>query len=136
MGTLSAGIGALCAGIFGMNLTTGIENHPSAFLVTTGGIFLIAGTMFGIFANRYSSLRRDYSDAKSLHALRHFFDYVQDVEDKTHENKIDIKAFRNILEPVIGAKVTETDIESIFRAIDNNRDGFVDKNELTSAPSS
>ena len=42
--TMGLGVGAFIAGVFGMNFSTGLEQHPSAFYLLTGAsIFLMTG---------------------------------------------------------------------------------------------
>merc|ERR1712168_1715039 len=36
MGAVALGSGAVAGGVFGMNLTHGLEDHPTAFLITLG----------------------------------------------------------------------------------------------------
>jgi len=133
MGTLSVGAGALCSGVFGMNLANGWETHPQAFFVTTGGIFLLVGGLFGVFARRFLLLNRDYSGAKSYQALKRFLFYVEGVESAVREGPLDRAEFKRILEPVIGAQLTEEEVEAVFSALDADRDGALDVRELTAA---
>ena len=47
---VTAGSGAVIGSIFGMNLLSGIENHPSAFYWVTGGTTLIMSSiLIGLF---------------------------------------------------------------------------------------
>ena len=46
MGAVALGSGAVVGGVFGMNLTHGLEEHPAAFMVTLGGISLVMTTIF------------------------------------------------------------------------------------------
>ncbi|KAG8371226.1 hypothetical protein BUALT_Bualt13G0065700 [Buddleja alternifolia] len=55
VGTFCVGIGALVAGIFGMNLRSYLEEHVFAFWLTTAGIFV--GAVVGFFL-MYSYLRK------------------------------------------------------------------------------
>ncbi|XP_073312561.1 magnesium transporter MRS2-11, chloroplastic isoform X2 [Primulina huaijiensis] len=55
VGTFCVAVGALIAGIFGMNLRSYLEEHMFAFWLTTGGIFV--GAVIGFFL-MYSYLRK------------------------------------------------------------------------------
>ncbi|BGP16574.1 magnesium ion transporter [Rhodosporidiobolus nylandii] len=55
IGTLALGAGATVAGFFGMNLTSGLEEHPTAFYWTAGGLSTL---MLGITAICYIRLIR------------------------------------------------------------------------------
>ncbi|CAF1269580.1 unnamed protein product [Adineta ricciae] len=58
--TMSLGMGAFIAGIFGMNLTNGLEQNPYAFYAITGtSIVLISGVVVRAFARllRYRRIR-------------------------------------------------------------------------------
>lgn len=134
MGTMALGSGALCAGIFGMNLTHGFEEHQTAFYITCGGITVMVGSMFGLFVNRYNLLSRDVSSARSYQALKHFFNYVENIENAIHSTSgktIDKREFRKLLEPVIGTQMTEKEVDMIFKILDENLDGIIDIDELT-----
>jgi hypothetical protein len=133
MGTMAIGTGALTAGIFGMNLTHGLEEHSTAFFTTCGGILIMVGGTFGVFAHRFTRLERDSSSARSYQALKNFFSYVEDIEMAIHAKKgktIKRSEFSKLLEPVIGTQLTKEEVDSIFRALDENADGTVDIAEL------
>jgi len=136
MGTLSVGTGALCSGIFGMNLLNSIETHPSAFYSATGGILVLVGGLFGIFSRRFITLNKDFRSAKSYQALKHFLTYVEGVESTLRQRSLDRKEFRSILEPVVGTQLTEEEVEAVFSALDADRDGSLDLSELTAAGAS
>ncbi|GAA5981688.1 hypothetical protein JCM11641_004215 [Rhodosporidiobolus odoratus] len=55
IGTLALGAGATIAGFFGMNLTSGIEEHPTAFYWATGGAMSL---MIGVTAIGWIRLTR------------------------------------------------------------------------------
>ncbi len=136
MGTLSVGGGALLTGIFGMNLLNSLESHPSAFLITGGGVVCIVGSLFSMFSLRFFALRRDYSSAKSYQALKHFFQYVENVENAVQMSEgkgLDRTEFRHLLEPLIDVQLTKAEVDTIFKLLDNNRDGTLDSTDLSKA---
>ncbi len=137
MGTLSAGAGALIAGMFGMNLTSGFESHPEAFYVAVGGIFVLAGGLFGVFSRRFAAMNRDYSGAKGYLALKHFFMYVENLEEAVQRSQggqgLREDEFRQLLEPLIDVHLTREEVGAIFKVLDENRDGILNVEDLSAA---
>merc|ERR1719430_72050 len=66
MGALALGSGAVVGGLFGMNLVSGLENHPTAFLTVLGGMGLMMGGIFTGFSMKYRKLKVDTSSAQSF----------------------------------------------------------------------
>eukprot|EP00088_Acartia_fossae_P025069 TRINITY_DN25935_c0_g1_i1.p1 TRINITY_DN25935_c0_g1~~TRINITY_DN25935_c0_g1_i1.p1 ORF type:complete len:451 (+),score=50.32 TRINITY_DN25935_c0_g1_i1:123-1475(+) len=134
MGTLSIGSGALIAGIFGMNLTHGLEEHPTAFYATMGGISAIMFTMFTKFRANYQSLRFDTTNAHSFKVLKNFLTYVDELEDIVHSRNgepISEGEFKSALNQLVGHKVPAEEAEFIFQMFDKNKDRKIDTiNEL------
>ena len=125
MGALALGSGAVVGGIFGMNLTHGLEEHPSAFLITLGGIsFIMSGIFVGFRAN-YNKLKVDTTSAQSFLALKNFFTYVDDLEFIVHKKQLDTKEFKVALNKLTGLKVTDEESDFIFRMFDSNKDGYI-----------
>ncbi|KAG0148064.1 hypothetical protein CROQUDRAFT_655442 [Cronartium quercuum f. sp. fusiforme G11] len=56
--TMGLGTGALLAGLFGMNLETGLEHHPLAFIGASGVAIMIVGVAIGIGWVKLFRLRR------------------------------------------------------------------------------
>ena len=62
---------------------------------------------------------------------------MEHIEGAIHAKRGDKKTgiesgeFRKLLEPVIGIQLTKDDVDSIFRALDENCDGKLDIAELT-----
>ena len=77
MGMIAIGTGSLTAGIFGMNLAHGFEEHPTAFYGICGGILVTVGAMSGMLAKRVSWMERDTSSAHNYKALKNFFNCKQ-----------------------------------------------------------
>ena len=133
MGALSLGSGAVVAGGFGMNLTHGMEAHPTAFYLTCGGIGTLMGGVFGLCARRYIKLSADTSGAQSYKSLKNFFQYVDEL-DRIVETKGDQgftkPEFKAVLNKVTGLKVTDEESEFIFKMFDTDRDGRLDREEM------
>lgn len=51
-GTFSLAAGGVVAGVFGMNLTSTLESTPGAFLLVTGGVVIITGTLWRLLMHR------------------------------------------------------------------------------------
>ena len=47
MGTLSLASGAFMAGVFGMNLMHGVEEHPHAFFIISGSMVTFMASVLG-----------------------------------------------------------------------------------------
>ncbi|GAA5820527.1 hypothetical protein JCM11251_003030 [Rhodosporidiobolus azoricus] len=69
IGTLALGAGATIAGFFGMNLTSGLEEHPTMFFWVTGGAMSLMVAVTAIGAVRLMRARRSQLFLRS--ALRH-----------------------------------------------------------------
>jgi hypothetical protein len=51
-------VAACCASFFGMNLITGLEDHPYAFFLTAGLITLTSALIFFWCRHRFRSIER------------------------------------------------------------------------------
>ncbi|POW07344.1 hypothetical protein PSHT_09992 [Puccinia striiformis] len=58
IGTMGLGVGALTAGLFGMNLRTHLESDPYAFYIVSGGTLMMVGLTIGYGCRRLYRLRR------------------------------------------------------------------------------
>jgi len=129
MGTLSLGSGALIAGIFGMNLTHGLEENMVAFYATLGGISVIMGSIFTKFRSNYQTLRFDTTNAHSFKVLKNFLTYVDELEDivSSRKDQITESEFKTALNKLVGHKVPAEEAEFIFQMFDRNKDRKIDK---------
>jgi len=131
MGALALGSGAVVGGVFGMNLVSGLEEHPQAFLSVLGGMGLMMGGIFTGFSMKYRKLKIDTSSAQSFKALKSFFTYVDDLEHIVNKKRLDEKEFREVLNQLTGLQVSEEESDFIFRMLDANKDGLINtENEL------
>ena len=154
MGMFSIAVSALLAGVGGMNMTHGFEEHPLAFYLTCGGMVACTSTFFSILYGRYRLLDSDTSEARMRHyyALKNYLSVLDEVEARlkiggsprvkngpvdAHENSI-IKnetnyvtkeQFGNVLKSVINAQQDEIDL--IFKSFDADRSGILEMDELT-----
>jgi len=125
LGALALGSGAVVGGIFGMNLATGLEEHPHAFLVTLGGMGLVMTGIFAGFSMNYRKLKVDTSSAHSFKALKNFFTYVDDLEHIVKKKRLNENEFKEALNQLTGLKVSNEESRFIFRMLDANRDGVI-----------
>jgi len=125
MGALAMGSGAVVGGIFGMNLTHGLEEHPTAFFMALGGMTVMMSGIFIGFSANYNKLRVDTSSAQSFKALKNFFTYVDDLEYIVNKRKLNEKEFKEALHTLTGLKVTDEESEFIFKMFDANKDGII-----------
>ena len=129
MGALALGSGAVVGGIFGMNLTHGLEEHPSAFIITLGGITVIMTGIFAGFNANYNKLKVDTTSAQSFLALKNFFTYVDDLEFIVNKKQLNPREFKLALNKLTGLKITDEESDFIFKMFDSNKDGFVNTEE-------
>lgn len=125
MGALALGSGAVVGGIFGMNLTHGLEEHPHAFFVALGGMGVMMTGIFAGFSMNYRKLKIDTSSAHNFKALKNFFTYVDDLEHIVKKKKLDEKEFKEALNQLTGLKITNEESDFIFRMLDTNKDGVI-----------
>ena len=123
--SLFIGSGAVVGGIFGMNLTHGLENHPSAFFITLTGISVIMTSIFVGFNANYNKLKVDTTSAQSFLALKNFFTYVDDLEFIVNQKKLNQKEFKEALNKLTGLQVTDEESNFIFKMFDTNKDGYL-----------
>merc|ERR1712223_1697989 len=147
MGMFSIAVPALLAGIGGMNMTHGFEEHPIAFYLTCGGMVACTSTFFSILYGRYRLLDSDTSEARMRHyyALKNYLSVLDEVEarlkiggspvmkssenDSESNNYVTKEQFGNVLKSVVNAQQDEIDL--IFKSFDANRSGVLELDELT-----
>lgn len=130
MGTLSLGSGALIAGIFGMNLTHGLEEHATAFYSSLAGMSAIMLTIFASIRSKYQTLRYDTTNAHSFKVLKDFLTYVDELENivtSRSGEQISEAEFKRALDRLVGHKVPVEEAEFIFQMFDQNKDRKIDK---------
>jgi len=133
MGTLGLGSGAVTAGVFGMNLTSGLESHPTAFYMACGGIMCLFGGIFGVCASRYRGLMVDTSSAQSFKALKYFFRYVDELDQivmSRGSSSFSKAEFKEILDKITATNVSEEEADFIFRMFDTDKDGRLNRDEI------
>jgi len=133
MGTLSLASGAFMAGVFGMNLLHGIEEHPHAFLLVSGSMVTFMLTLLGGVLRKYYHVVGDTREAHSFKALKNFFRYVDELEmivDEKGKDSFTPVEFKEVLNRLTGTKVTDEEAEFIFNMFDSDKDGVLQRNEI------
>jgi len=138
MATLSLASGAVVAGGFGMNLTHGLEDHPTAFCITSGATVALMTALFGLLMRRFRLLDLDSTSrarTSQYHALKNFQAVVDGVEARltrgdantpSSMTRSDFEALVNSIVP--GAQPDEIDL--IFKSLDLDRSGSVENQEI------
>ena len=107
METLAVATGscAVVGSIFGMNLLSGLENHPNAFFYVTGGsAIMMSAIMVIVFLRFRQFVSTTPSGVEHQHsAMKHFFSYIEDIEAKVRlSDSISRREFESIVTSVIG----------------------------------
>jgi len=124
IGGLIMGVGAVVSGIFGMNLTNTLEEHPYAFILVCVGLVLAMLAMFAAFTTKYYQLKADTSSAQSFTLLKNFFAYVDDLEYNVFTRHVEKSDFKETVEKITGLKISDKESEYLLKMVDVNRNGI------------
>jgi hypothetical protein len=131
---LTAGSGAFIGSIFGMNLLSGLEGHPSAFYWTVGGTSVFMGSILAILSLRFRHhvISRPAGIEHNHSGLKHFFSYIDDIEAKVRSsNSISRSEFEAIVASVIGtADIDRKEVDLLFYVLDGNHNNSIEFKEL------
>ena len=129
---VATGSCAVVGSIFGMNLLSGMENHPNAFYWVAGsslvgGLSIVTLVYLKVFRHFFSttpSVEHQHS------AMKHFFSYIEDIEAKVRlSDSINRHEFENIVTSVIG-NVDPKEIDLFFKVLDGDKNSKIDLSEL------
>ena len=129
---VATGSCAVVGSIFGMNLLSGMENHPTAFYWVAGssligGLSIVTLVYLKVFRHFFSttpSVEHQHS------AMKHFFSYIEDIEAKVRlSDSINRHEFENIVTSVIG-NVDPKEIDLFFKVLDGDKNSKIDLSEL------
>lgn len=144
--SVSLGLGTLMTGMFGMNLTTGLETHPNAFFAFAGlSLVLSSSVMLGV--NRimlrqpvrtsliFSAHKSTNQSSRNINILRQALDNMPDLQDTllqymqscTDGGFIDREDLKILIDDCAGHSVPEEVIEILLEMY-----GDVEKEILTS----
>merc|ERR1719237_2061565 len=117
IGGLIMGVGAVVSGIFGMNLTNTLEDHPYAFILVCVGLVLTMLAMFAAFTTKYYQLKADTSSAQSFTLLKNFFAYVDDLEYNVFTRHVEKTDFKETVEKITGLKISDKESEYLLKMV-------------------
>ena len=129
---VATGSCAVVGSIFGMNLLSGLENHPTAFYWVAGssllgGLSIVTLVYLKVFRHFFSttpSVEHQHS------AMKYFFSYIEDIEAKVRlSDSINRHEFENIVTSVIG-NVDPKEIDLFFKVLDGDKNSKIDLSEL------
>jgi hypothetical protein len=112
--------GTLGVGIFGMNLVSGLEAHPTAFWMLSGAFLAAPMVVYRICHNIAMPSTGETSRVADIKALQPFMDSVGDIQDSMltslqPSTTLDQVAFKDLLQRCTGQPVAEADVELVFR---------------------
>lgn len=142
--TVSFSLAAVPASFFGMNLSSGLENHPQMFCWVMGATSTVALTcLFGlIFAFRIWPNFKDKRRAQDLAALRDLLqhmdvidDIIQSAASQGKGNRMSRQEFEKILQDHSSTQfIGKKELDLIFRMFDGNLNGFLEAGEWNVFP--
>ena len=130
---VATGTGAFIGSIFGMNLISGLENHPAAFYYVFSATATLMFSVLTIILLRFRKLVLAAPNDLSQHsALKHFFSYIEVIEAKIRlkDSGISRSEFETIVNSVIGNSVDPKEIDIFFKVLDGNRNSRLELTEL------
>ena len=129
---VATGTGAFIGSIFGMNLLSGLENHPAAFYYVFSATATLMFSVSTILFLRFRKLLQAAPNDLSQHsALRHFFSYIEVIEAKVKlKDSISRSEFEAIVNSVIGNTVDPREIDIFFKVLDGNQNSRLELTEL------
>ncbi|MCO5608217.1 hypothetical protein L7F22_062423 [Adiantum nelumboides] len=141
--TVTLSLASVPASYFGMNLTSGIEDHPSMFYWVMGATSTLACTCFVglIFFLRVVPTFKDKRRAQDLAALRDLLQHMDAIDDifqtiagKAGESsRMTREQFEQILKAHSSTQfVRKRELDLIFRMFDGNRNKMLETNEWNS----
>ena len=130
---VTTGTGAFIGSIFGMNLLSGFESHPTAFYWIVGGTGTFMISVLGLLALRFRHLVLNSPDSvENQHsALKHFFSYIEIIEAKVKmTDSISRQEFKSIVQNVVGNDVDAKEVDILFNVLDGNANNHLEFTEL------
>ena len=118
-----------------MNLTNGLEEHPTAFYITSGATLVMMTGLFGLLMRRFRSLDVEGTSRAKMsqyHALKNFQTVMDNVEASlasVESPTMTKAAFEDLVHSIVpGAQPDEIDL--IFKSMDLDKSGEVDNTDL------
>ncbi|KAI5084774.1 hypothetical protein GOP47_0000943 [Adiantum capillus-veneris] len=137
--TVTLSLATVPASYFGMNLMSGIEDHPSMFYWVMGATSALAFTCFIglIFFLRVVPTFKDKRRAQDLAALRDLLQHMDAIDDifqtiagKGESSRMTREHFEQILKAHSSTQfVRKRELDLIFRMFDGNRNRMLEASE-------
>lgn len=133
MGAVALGCSTAVAGLFGMNLHSGLETHPQAFyyvsLTCMGLTGLVIARVLKWIGKPNTSRMQDVNNVESV--LNRFGDIQDIVLRHLHSKGSLTKAeFERLLFVAVGRPVDPQELDLIFKVFDKNSDGVLDDDDI------
>eukprot|EP00698_Gefionella_okellyi_P002212 TRINITY_DN12032_c0_g1_i1.p1 TRINITY_DN12032_c0_g1~~TRINITY_DN12032_c0_g1_i1.p1 ORF type:complete len:461 (-),score=100.09 TRINITY_DN12032_c0_g1_i1:34-1416(-) len=142
MSSLSLSTIGVTAGIFGMNLVSGLEAAQYAFPIVTGvsalsavGILAFCVKYYRGTGVRTSAQRALISDFRALGSLLQDLDDIEEVLRKcrAQQKRLTEREMKSLLEQTTGRDISSAQVKLIYCVYDLNNDGALDFSEYLSA---
>lgn len=120
------------AGLFGMNLVSGLEDDPSAFIYVSGAA-LSCTIMIYALSVKWLEGRPDYQrtyDSKQLSSIMHKLGDIQDIVLARDLHSLNKEQFAALLTTATERVIPECDINLLFREFDRDGDGVLTDREI------
>jgi len=140
MATVGLASATTLAGLFGMNLRTGLEDTPGAFavacVVSVGLGAAICGLAHATLTHHARSDNRAQTAARDRQTLEGLLENLATIE-QIFDNKIDTPLRRDdvarLIETATGRSTTSHEIDLVFEIFDPSGDDVIDAHEARSA---
>lgn len=134
--TVGLSVGTVGAGLFGMNLLTGLEQHPQAFLIVTSGCLGLAGLVY-LRLSRLALPQNVPKVTLDQRKLDRFLNKLAecDIQDIVlHrigiEEVLTKEEFSKVLQEATGRKIDSEEVDLVFRVFDANHDNALTRTDL------
>ena len=128
---VSTGMMTTIAGLFGMNLVSGLEEAPMAFAAVTAGSTLTAVLVAGLYFNFLSGKRMQERAQQRLAEIETLTSALSDMgaldytakkmmEGRLRMNQEQFK--RNLVKARNSHEATDAEVELLFKALDTHKD--------------
>lgn len=117
---LGLGFGAFLGSVFGMNLMSGLESDPNAFVTTSSFIFVVSAMIICFLAWRCSSIM-DLRSRSHHPVLKNFFKYIDLLETvKKNKGKLRLMKsnFGEHLKRIISNDVSSEDVDLLYHVLE------------------
>jgi len=130
--SLTLSSAAVIGSIFGMNLLSGYEQHPSMFYIILSCMPIIGLSIYILFRIYYRRRTQQFADmTRSALLTTNFFDKFNSVNFvKKLVNETGQEEFRKILLEVIGKDISKEEIDTILHQLKSFQDEQINPEDL------